>query len=115
MIRFILFINEALGETKSGGITGGGGIYNPLGTESFTELLKKIIGYLIKIGAPILVIMAIYGGFLILTAGDNPDKVKGGKNTILWAVVGYAIILVSWGFIYIIGEVLGTNIIGRIR
>ena len=93
------------------GETTGGGFSNPLGTTSIFELLKRIISYLIIIGAPIVVIMVLYGGFLILTAGDSPEKVQGGRKTIQWAAIGYAIILCSWGIIYIIGEVLGTNLI----
>lgn len=91
--------------------TGGssGGLYNPLRTTEIATILQKIINYLIKIGAPIVAIMVIYGGFLILTAGDNPEKVTNGKNTILYAAVGYAIILCSWGIIYIIKEILGAR------
>ncbi len=78
------------------------------GTTIFT-IIQSIIGYLIKIGAPILAIMVIYGGFLILTAGDSPEKVKSGKDVILWAVVGYTIVLCSWGVIYIMGEIIAGD------
>lgn len=99
------------GSPGAGGSPGSGGFSNPLGTTSIFELLKRIIGYLITIGAPIVVIMVLYGGFLILTAGDSPEKVQGGRKTIQWAAIGYAIILCSWGIIYIIGEILGTNLV----
>ena len=94
----------------------GGGLENPIGTKSFTELLKRIIGYLIVIGAPILALMVLYGGFYILTAGGNPEKFKTGKDVILYAVIGYIIILVSWGIIYIIGEILGApDLVNKIK
>ena len=92
-----------------------GGIPNPIDTTSFTVLLERIIGYLIVIGAPILALMVLYGGFMILTAGGNPEKFKTGKDVILYAVIGYVIILVSWGVIYIIGEILGApNLVNKI-
>ena len=95
---------------------GTGGLKNPIGTDSFTELLKRIIGYLIVIGAPILALMVLYGGFYILTAGGNPEKFKTGKDVILYAVIGYTIILVSWGIIYIIGEILGApDLVNKIK
>lgn len=110
---FFINIDNSLASTHSGGTTGG--IPNPIGTDSFTKLLEKIIGYLILIGAPILAIMVIYGGFFILTAGGNPEKFKTGKDVILYAVIGYIIILVSWGIIYIIGEILGApDIVNKI-
>ena len=111
---FFGILNKAL--AAGSGETTGGGFRNPLnctgeGTACFLDLLKKVIGYLITIGAPIVVIMVLYGGFLILTAGDSPEKVQGGRKTIQWAAIGYAIILCSWGIIYILGEVLGTNLV----
>lgn len=94
-----------------GGTPGGaGGLRDPLGGKTIFTILNRVIGYMIKIGAPIVALMVIYGGFLILTAGDKPEQVTNGKNTILYAVVGYTIILCSWGIIYIIGEVLGARL-----
>ena len=98
------FVSDSLADTGGGT----GGIPNPIGTTSFTSLLERIIGYLVLIGAPILALMVLYGGFMILTAGGNPEKFKSGKDVILYAVIGYVIILVSWGVIYIIGEILGV-------
>ena len=111
----ILFPGDiVLSQTKSGGATGG--LPNPIVADSFTELLERIIGYLIVIGAPILALMVLYGGFYILTAGGNPEKFKTGKDVILYAVIGYTIILVSWGIIYIIGEILGApDLVNKIK
>lgn len=85
------------------------GLCDPFGGKTIFDIIQKIIGYLIKIGVPILAIMIIYGGFLILTAGDSPEKVKSGKDVILWAVVGYIIVLCSWGVIYIMGQIITGN------
>mgnify|MGYP001611179664 CR=1 FL=1 len=102
------------GESISGGSpfsggSPGGKLADPFESATIFQLIQKIIGYLIKIGASILAIMIIYGGFLILTAGDSPEKVKSGKDVILWAVVGYIIVLCSWGVIYIMGQIITGN------
>ena len=94
------------GAERLGGTSGGPGLADPFNNATIFQLIQKIIGYLIKIGAPILAIMVIYGGFLILSAGDSPEKVKSGKDVILWAVVGYTIVLCSWGVLYIMGEII---------
>ena len=107
-VSLIFFSDNILAQTKSEYSFSSSGFTNPLGTTDITTLLKKIISYLIMIGAPILAIMVIYGGYLILTAGDDPEKVKGGKNTILYATIGYIIIICSYGIIYIVKEVLGV-------
>lgn len=105
-IALLSFSVNVLAETKSEYKPTGEGLTNPLGTTDIFTILQRIIGYLIKIGAPILAIMVIYGGYLILTAGDKPEDVKKGKDTILYATIGYIIIICSWGIIYIVGQVL---------
>ena len=108
-IVLLSFSGNILAETKSEYKPElSSGFTNPLGTTNIFTILQKIISYLIMIGAPILAIMVIYGGYLILTAGDDPEKVKGGKNTILYATIGYIIIICSYGIIYIVKEVLGV-------
>ncbi len=88
------------------GRVGDATIPNPLGTDNIVNILENIVNFLIVIGAPILAIMILIGGFQILTAGGDPEKVKVGGNTILYSVIGYTIILCSWGIIYIIQEIL---------
>ncbi|MBI4993574.1 hypothetical protein HZC33_01260 [Candidatus Wolfebacteria bacterium] len=106
---FIVGVNNVF--AVSGGITSGSGLTNPLGAgATIWTLLDGLIGFLIKVGSFILPIMVLYGGYLILSAGDDPKKVESGREVILWAVVGFIIILCSWGVIYIIGDVLGISI-----
>ncbi|KKT91963.1 MAG: hypothetical protein UW92_C0007G0009 [Candidatus Jorgensenbacteria bacterium GW2011_GWA2_45_13] len=80
---------------------------NPLGTtNSVTELLKNIIQWMITIGAPIAVGIIIYGSIEMLFSGGNPEKFTKGKNTILYAVIGYGIITIGWGIVSIIEKLL---------
>jgi hypothetical protein len=53
--------------------------------------------------------MVLIGGFQIMTAGGNEEKVKEGKSTIKWAVIGYIIILLANGLVLIIKSVLGAK------
>jgi len=88
------------------------GLENPLeegGIHSISDLLQKVIEYLTTIAGPILVIMVICGAFSILTAGGNEQKITTGKKTITYAVIGFAIILIGWGFTYVIEEFLGVS------
>jgi hypothetical protein len=72
-------------------------------------ILERIAGYLIFLGAPILALLIIYGGFKIMSAGGDPGKIKSGRDTILWAVVGYGIIFISWGVISLVKQLLTGN------
>lgn len=68
---------------------------NPLEFDSIEELLDKIAGFLFRISIPLLAIMIIIGAFYLMTAGGNEDKIKTGKKTITWAVIGFVIILLA--------------------
>lgn len=81
-------------------------IKNPLKVGSIDALVKAIVDWLITLGAPIAAGMIIYGGFQILFAGGSPDKFENGKKTILYAVLGYGIIVIGWGIVSIIEKLL---------
>ena len=101
---------DATGGT--GSATGGAGsngplkLSNPLGTENIMDVINSVLNYLIYISVPILAFFILWGGFQILTARDDPEKVKNGKATIKWAVLGFAIILISKGVALILLTIL---------
>lgn len=79
---------------------------NPLKTDDPIALLSSIVEWLIVAGAPIAVVMIIYGAFQIMTAQGNTDKFTTGRKTIVYAVVGYGIIICAWGIVAVIQSVL---------
>ncbi len=79
---------------------------NPLGTENIIDVINNILNYLIYISVPILAFMILWGGFQILTARDDPEKVKNGRKTIQWASIGFAVILISKGVALILLKIL---------
>lgn len=103
---------------QGGGDNPGGGINpqesvnlpNPLGgTSTIDQLLRRIVDWLIRVGAPVAAIMIIYGAFQMLFAGGDPEKFNVGKRAILYAAVGYGIIFIGWGIVSIIEAILTTN------
>jgi hypothetical protein len=41
--------------------------------------------------------MVLIGGFQMITSAGNPEKFKSGRNTILDAVAGFAVVLLAKG------------------
>ena len=80
---------------------------NPLGTESIIQVINNVLNYLIYISVPILALMVLWGGFQILSARGNPQKVQSGGKTIMWGVIGFTIILASKGVALILLTLLG--------
>lgn len=82
---------------------------NPLGsgTKSLSDLVNKIVDWLILISSvAVLPFMIVWGAFQLLSAGGNEEKVTEGRHTITWAVVGYGLLLISKGVQSIITEIL---------
>lgn len=85
---------------------------NPAGSQSIIQIVKNTIGWLIGVGALIAAAVVVYAAFQLLTSGGDPAKAQNAKKTILYAVIGYAILLLSWGIVVIIQQILGvTNIL----
>ncbi|GEM_PF-4661418 len=81
---------------------------NPLGAiKTIPELIGRLVDWLIFIASiAVLPAMIIWGAYQLLTAGGNSDAVTSARHTITWAVVGYALLLISKGIEFIIRDVL---------
>ena len=82
-------------------------LYNPLGeTSSIMDVIDRIIGGLQIVATPIVALMVLIGAFQILFAGGDPNKFATGKKTIIYAVIGYAIIWIAGGIATLITNVI---------
>ena len=76
---------------------------------SFLDLLTFIINFILGFVGTIAVLMLIWGGFRYLTSSGKSDATKDAKNTILYAIIGIVIILLS----YAIVNTLTSSLAGR--
>ncbi len=86
-----------------------GSIVTNNGAEGAMTLLRKAGGWLYSGVIAISVILMIYGGFLYVTSGGDEDKVKNGKNYIIYGVVGIAVATLATGVVFVVGEFLGAK------
>lgn len=108
VLLLFLKINEVLA-AKEGGPVISGELTNPLKSDDIIGVLNGIFQFLAEIGVPLLAIFISIGGFQILTAAGSPEKIKTGKDTILYATIGYIVVLCAWGVIYIIEEMFSVK------
>jgi hypothetical protein len=74
-----------------------GKIINPLGaTSTIPALIQKVLEGALKIGIPIIALAIIYSGFLFVMARGNSEKIGKAKDTLLYTIIGAAILLGSW-------------------
>ncbi|MEZ4156925.1 MAG: pilin [Candidatus Paceibacterota bacterium] len=85
-------------------------LHNPLGDSNrdlgslLTNILNKAVNFIIT---PILVLMIIVGAWQMLVSAGNPEGFKKGQRTIVYAVIGFAVILLANGISALIKYVLG--------
>ena len=78
------------------------GLNNPIGANSIQEFIKAILDIVVTLGTPIVVFFIIYAGFLFVIAQGKPEKLQKAKDTLLYTVIGAAILLGAWGISQII-------------
>ena len=109
----ISLINKALashtvGHVGSGGSSGFGfSVKNPTNAPDFQTLVDNIISFMIIVSVPIVSLVILYGAYQMLTSGGDPAKFETGKKTILYAIIGFVIILIAKGVSSVIQNVTG--------
>lgn len=78
----------------------------PCGVNKFIELIKNIIRWLTIIAFPLAAIFIGWGGFDIMTAAGNSEKVSGGWKRIKVALIGVATLLLSYIIIQLVFNAL---------
>ena len=73
------------------------------------DIINALGQWIFNISIPISIIIIIYGGILMLTAGGKPDKFAKGATALKYAVLGLAVILIGKGFVSLIKSFLDAN------
>ena len=83
-------------------------ITNPLngGPNDLFDIISIVTKWILQISIPIAVLLIIYAGFLMLTAGPVPANFAKGKNILTYTILGLAIIFIGRGFISLIISVI---------
>ena len=70
-------------------------LIDPLQGCDWACVTNRIINAMGVVSVSIVTIMVLYGGFQIITAGGDPEKFKNGRRTILYAAVGFVVLLAA--------------------
>mgnify|MGYP001585750960 FL=1 len=82
-------------------------IENPLeskGINSINGLIKVLLTGVLRIGTPIVALAIIYSGFLFVFARGNSEGIKKAKETLMYTLIGSAILLGSWAIAQLISN-----------
>jgi type IV secretion system pilin len=82
-------------------------IPNPLKVTSISSLIDRIVDYVIGIASIILPLVIIWGAYQMIWSGGDLEKIISGRKTITYAIIGFALILISKGIAMIVAEIMG--------
>lgn len=74
------------------------------------QLVKTIINIALPVSVICVVVLAIYGGYLLMTSQGNPDKLQEGREVITNAIIGFVVILLCVAILLLISNTLNLNI-----
>lgn len=104
-----LAVADCSGENTAGGPVK---LCNPLG-EGKTDiptLLGTIISYAMGIIGSLALVMFIYGGMTWMLSGGSPEQVTKGKQIVIWAALGIALIFMSYALVrFVITAISGST------
>lgn len=105
-------IKEVLAQGVGQNSPSGGLRINPPGglPTDVCALLDNITDFLLLVVAPIAGLMILWAAFQILTAAGDPTKFATGKRTIVYALIGLGVVILSKGIVAIITGLLGASI-----
>ena len=78
-----------------------------------TATLQLVAGSLIYVAGPLAVLMIAAGGFMYVTSHGDSTQMENAKKTIMFAIIGLVVIIVSWAIVTNIAQVfLTTGVVG---
>lgn len=82
-----------------------GKICDPLGKNTdVPALIETVLEGAITIGIPIVALAVIYCGFLFVSARGNPESITKAKDSLLYTLIGAALLLGSWAIAQLISR-----------
>jgi hypothetical protein len=109
----------ALAQSRGSGIEGGlgrvggsfpdgGGI---AGSRTVTELIISIINIMLFFAGMVAVVFIIIGGYWYITSAGNEEQAEKGKGTMVNAIIGIVVIILSWTLISVVTRLVGNNLV----
>jgi hypothetical protein len=81
---------------------------NPLGNATPNSLIGRVINAILGVIGSLALLMFVYGGITWMTSSGSPEKIKKGRDIIIWSVIGLAVIFFSYALVnLVIFDIIG--------
>ena len=79
---------------------------NPLDEDNPDKVIANVIDGVLGVIGGIALVFFIYGGFMMLISGGNPERIQKGRDTLMWATVGLIVVFGSYGIVQAIFQAI---------
>lgn len=94
----------------AGGGQGSATLPNWLGVTTISQLILKIVDFLMTLALPFAALMLVWAGFQFATAQGSEEKLRVAKRNLIWTVLGVLVILAAKEIVSYITDLLtGTG------
>ena len=77
-------------------------VTNPSGSSSVSELVGKVLEWVLGVAGSIALFMLIAGGIMYITSTGDEQKIATAKKIINWTILGLIVILASYSIIVVL-------------
>jgi hypothetical protein len=85
------------------------GLENPMKATDIKGIIAGISNWVLLLASPLAILMGIWAAVLFISAGGSPERIKQGKATLTWAVIGLAVVLLANSMVNIIQTKIGET------
>lgn len=82
---------------------------NPLGIKTVPELTNRVINGILGVVGAVALLYMVWGGITWMTSRGNAESIKKGKDTIVWGILGLAMIFSSYVIISFVIEIMAGS------
>jgi len=97
-------LTDGSGNTADPADTSGGSVslQDPLGIKDPRDIIENVIKAMLGLVGSLALAVFIYGGFTWVISAGNEEKIKKGKDMIMWAALGLMLIFTSYAIINVV-------------
>lgn len=79
---------------------------NPMGSKSIEVLIGQLINTAMGVIGSLALLMFVYGGFTWMLSAGNSEKVKKGKDIVVWSALGLSLVFMSYALVRFVLETI---------
>jgi hypothetical protein len=79
---------------------------------NIVKVISDIISLLVYVSAAISVLFIVLGGYQMITSSGDAEKVKKGKETFTYAIIGLIAAIIAGFVVSVITQILQGNLLG---